>query len=76
MLCGPYLNVVNVVAVPCRAKELVAEPEDKNVLDHLLAQVVVNAEQLIFGPVGRKRTLELPGAGQVLAERLLDLVDG
>jgi hypothetical protein len=75
--CSPYLDVVDVVAVPRRTEELVAEPENENVLDHLLAQVVVNAEQLVLSPVRRKRTLELSGAGKVLAKRLLDLlVDG
>ena len=47
-----YLDIVNVLAVPGSAKELVAETKNENVLDHFLAQVVVNAENLFLFPVG------------------------
>lgn len=40
------LDVVDVGAVPAGAKDLVGESEDHDVLDHLLAQVVVNAVDL------------------------------
>ncbi len=67
------LDVIDVVAVPGRAQERVAESQDENVLDHLLAEIVIDTEELIFLPVGFKRLLELPGARQVLSERFLDL---
>jgi hypothetical protein len=54
-----YLYVVDVVSVPSSAKELVAEPENQDVLDHLLAQVMVNAEDLVLGPVRAQCLLEL-----------------
>jgi hypothetical protein len=62
-----------VVPVPGCAKELVTEPEDEDVLDHLLTKVVVNTEELVLGPVRRKRLLELSGALKILTERLLNL---
>ena len=40
------LHVVDVAAVPDRLEDPVAEPEDEQVLDGLLAQVVVDAEDL------------------------------
>jgi hypothetical protein len=46
-----------VLAVPGSAKELVAETKDKNVLDHFLAQVVVDAENLLLLPVGLQSLL-------------------
>jgi hypothetical protein len=62
-----------VVPVPRGAKELVSKSKNEDVLDHFLAQVVVNSEDLVFDPVGRKRALKLSGAGKIFAERLLDL---
>lgn len=68
-----YLNVVDVVAVPVGAEELVAESKDQDVLDHLLTEVVVDTEDLLFLPVGLQGALKLSGAAKVLAEGLLDL---
>jgi hypothetical protein len=62
-----------VVPVPSCAEELVTEPEDEDVLDHLLTKVMINAVKLILVPVGSKRTLELSGAREIFAKRLLDL---
>jgi hypothetical protein len=62
-----------VVPVPRGAKELVSESKNEDILDHFLAQVVVNSEDLVFDPVRRKRALKLSGAGKIFAERLLDL---
>lgn len=45
------LDVGDVGAVPARAKDLVGESEDHDVLDHLLAQVVVDAVDLTHGEV-------------------------
>jgi hypothetical protein len=53
------LHVVDMVPVPSSTKELVAESQDQDVLDHLLTQVVVNAEDLVLGPVRGERTLKL-----------------
>jgi hypothetical protein len=67
------LNVVDMLSVPCGAEEGVTKSEDQNVLDHLLAKVVVNSEQLLLVPVGLERLLKLTGAGKILAEGLLNL---
>lgn len=61
------------VTVPCRVEELVAEPQNENVLDHLLAQVVIDTENLLFLPVGFQSLLEVARALEILAEGLLDL---
>jgi len=62
-----------VVAVPSGTEELVSKSEDQDVLDHLLAQVVIDTENFLFLPVGLKSVLQLSGASKVLAERLLNL---
>jgi hypothetical protein len=62
-----------VVTVPCRVEKLVAEPQNENVLDHLLAQVVIDTEDLLFLPVGVQSLLEVARALEILAEGLLDL---
>ena len=51
------LNIVNVIAIPGSAEEFVAESQDKQVLDHLLAQVVVDTKDLLFRPVRLQRPL-------------------
>lgn len=45
------LDVVDVVSVPRGAEERVAKSKNQNVLDHLLAQVVVNSEQFLLVPI-------------------------
>jgi hypothetical protein len=67
------LHIIDVMAVPGGAKEGVSKTKNENVLDHFLAKVVIDAEELILLPVGLQRLLELTGAGEVLTERLLDL---
>ena len=50
------LDVVDVLAVPDGFEEPVGEPEGQDVLGRLLAQEVVDAEDLIAGPrTGRSR---------------------
>lgn len=70
-----YLNVVDVVTVPGGVEELVAKAHDEDVLDHLLTQVVVDTEDLLFLPVGLESLLEVARTLQVLAEGLLDLLE-
>lgn len=62
------------MTVPCRVEELVAKPQDQDVLDHLLTQIVVDTEDLLLFPVGVQSLLEIPGALKILTERLLDLL--
>jgi hypothetical protein len=58
-LLGSYLDVINVVPIPCGAKEFIPESQNQNVLDHLLAQIMVNSEDFILGPVWCERSLKL-----------------
>jgi len=53
------LDVIDVVAVPGCAEEFVTKPQNQDVLDHLLAQVVVNTENLLFLPVWLESLLKL-----------------
>jgi hypothetical protein len=68
------LNVVDVVAVPCSAEELIAESQDKKILHHLLAQIMVNTEDLLFSPIRLKRFLKFSGSLEVSPEWFLDLL--
>ena len=47
------------VAVPGGTEELVAESQDEDVLDHLLAEIMVDSEDLVLDPVRRQRLLQL-----------------
>lgn len=67
------LNVVDILPGPVGAHEQVAKAKDKQVLDHLLPEIMVNAEDLLLFPVGLKGSLQFTRALQILAERLLDL---
>lgn len=62
------------VTVPCGVEELVSEPQDEDVLDHLLTKVVIDTEDLLLLPVGVQSLLKVAGALQILAERLLNLL--
>lgn len=47
----PYLNIIDVVAIPGSVEESVAKAHNEDVLDHFLTQVVVNTEDFLFLPV-------------------------
>ncbi len=66
------LHVVDVGPVPDRLVHRVGEPQRQDVLDGLLAQVVVDPEDLVGREDLVHDRVELLGAGQVVAERLLD----
>ena len=68
-----YLNIVDMIPIPCRAKEFVTESKDENILHHLLSEIVVDSENLIFIPVWLQCFLQLTRAAKVLAEWFLDL---
>src|SRR5262245_6526884 len=59
-LRGVYLHVVDVLAVPERLENRVSEAEHENVLDRLLAEIVIDPEGLAFVQI----------RGQELVERL------
>src|SRR5207247_1781879 len=62
----------DVVAVADRLVHRVGEAEEQQVLDWLLAQVVVDAEDGGLGEVAVQRGVQLACGGEVVPERLLD----
>ena len=66
------LDVVDEVAAPDRLEHAVREPERQHVLDGLLAQVVVDAEDLLLVEDRQHVAVQLERLGQVGADRLLD----
>ena len=66
------LHVVDVTTVPDRLHDAVGEAEDEDVLDGLLAQVMVDAVNVVFAEDRVDDAVQLAGRGQVDAERLLD----
>ncbi len=72
VLGGRDLHVVDVGAVPERLEQRVREAQHQQVLDGLLAQVVVDAEDLLLAEDREHLAVQLQGGVQVGAERLLD----
>src|SRR5205823_11969288 len=60
------------VAVPHRLEDAVGEAEDEDVLDRLLAEVVIDPIDLLLREDAGDLAVERPRALQVAAERLLD----
>ena len=48
ILGGRNLHVIDVIPVPDRLEDSVGDPEDKNVLHRLFAQVMIDAKDLLF----------------------------
>jgi hypothetical protein len=67
------LYVIDVVAVPGCAEEFVTKSQNQDILDHLLAQVMINTENLLLMPVGLQSLLQLPRTFKILSKWLLDL---
>ena len=64
------LDVVHVLRVPQRFEQHVGKAHRHQVLDGLLAQVMVDPIDLLFVEMLRQRGVQRLGAGQVAAERL------
>ena len=75
MLVHAHLHIIDVIAVPCGAKEFVAKSKDQNVLHHLLAQVMVNSEDFLLFPIRGQSILEFPRASKILSKGFLDLYE-
>src|SRR5579864_7297300 len=65
------LNVVDEVAVPDRLEQSVCEAEGEDVLNRLLAQKVIDAEDLLLRKYLMQTLIEIDGTRKVRAERLL-----
>ena len=66
------LDVVDVALVPQRLEHRVGEPQRQDVLHRLLAQVVVDPEDVIGTHDASHEIIELSGAGAVVPEGLLN----
>src|SRR5207237_2576650 len=67
-----HLHVIHVPPVPDRFEDAVAEAEHHDVLHRLLAQIMVDAEDLPLTEDESQRLVELPRRFEVTTERLLD----
>ena len=65
------LHRVDVLGVPQRLEQVVGEPQGEDVLDRLLAQVVVDPEDVLAGEDVVDQVVERLRRRQVVAERLL-----
>ena len=66
------LHVVDVLLVEQRLEDAVGEPEHQDVLDGLLAEIVIDAVDLALVEHLRDRVVDRARAVQVAADRLLD----
>ena len=66
------LHVIDVVPIPDRLEDSVGEPEHQNVLHRLLAQIVVDAEDLVLVEDRVHLVIQLARRIQIVAERLLN----
>ena len=66
------LDVVDVRAVPQRLEHRVGEAQREQVLDRLLAEIMVDAEGALLGKGGGDRVVDLAARFEVGAERLFE----
>ena len=66
------LDVIDIVPVPDRLEDPIGKAKDQDVLHRLLAQVVIDAEDLVFVEDPVHFVVQLARRVQIVAERLLD----
>src|SRR5262249_19853455 len=66
------LDVIDVVAVPDRLEQSIGEPQNENVLDRFLSEVVIDAIELVLVEDIEQVVIELARRREIRAERLLD----
>lgn len=66
------LNVADRVLVPASVHGHIRKPKNEKILDHLLTEVMINTEGLIFGPVLLQGAQQFAGRVGVLSERLFN----
>ena len=66
------LDVVDVASIPERLEDRVGETQDEEILDGLLAEVVVDTEDLRLAEIAGSDGVEVNSRGEILTERLLD----
>src|SRR5262249_54060035 len=70
--CDGDLHVVHVAPVPDGLEDSVAEAEHQDVLDRFLAEIMIDAEDLVLSQDFANLLVQLPGGFQVTAERLFE----
>ena len=70
--CGRDLHMINKIAVPDRLEDSIGKAKYQNVLNRFLAQIVINAKDLIFRQHLVDFVIQLPGRFQVVTERLFN----
>ena len=71
LLHGGDLDMVNVSAVPYRLKDAVCKSRGLQVLDGLLAEVVVNAIDLVLAEIFLQGQIQFLGGFEIRSERFL-----
>src|SRR6185437_7104127 len=66
------LYVVDKIVVPQRLEQSVGETENQDVLHRLLAEIVIDAIDLVFAEHTAKDLIKLPRGSQVVTKRFLD----
>ena len=66
------LDVVDVVAIPDRLEQAVGEAQHQDVLHRLLAEIMIDAENLILFEDAEQFLVERLRRGEIGAERLFD----
>ena len=66
------LHMVDMVAIPDRLEQSVGEAQHHDVLHRLLAEIMVDAENLVFFENAEQLLIERARGGEIGAERLLD----
>ena len=66
------LNVVDILAVPYRLKNAVGESQYQDILDRLLAQIVIDSIDLVFFQHPLQFVVESPSRFQIMPERFFD----
>ena len=66
------LYVVNIIAIPDRLKDAIAETKGQNILHRFFAEIMIYAVNLAFREDRAELVIDNPGRGAVLAQRLLD----
>src|SRR4051812_44921801 len=66
------LHVIDGFAIPKALENGIGETEHQDVLDRFLAEIMVDAEDLLLARVASELGIQLMGGGQIVAERFLD----
>ena len=66
------LHMIDVLVVPNRLEDAVGEPDDHEILNGFLPQIVIDAEDLRFVEHASRHTVDGLRGGQIAADRFLD----